>query len=357
MIFNFLFGSILYAILSLVMIAIFSFYIWSVWKRIPFAEALIEIACTIMLMYHGMIVLAMTVLIFQILWILWWSAIMVAYLNNNTPNSGIVFLLLISFYWNLEVLKNIGHTTICGVAGIVLYVCMCVLLFVVCCLATWYFSAYSHKPTFASLKRAMTTSLGSIALGSFIVAFVQALRQIVRAIQGKSKNQIVFCVLQCLLTCLERVIQYFNVYAFAHVAIYGESYIVSAKNTWQLLRVQGLSALINDDLTGFAILSGALIGGLLCGTFGAVFARFVLDSGYMSTYAIFGFFIGFYLCLTVLHVVSSCVVALFVCYAEDPRSLECNHPPQFVKFQNARKKLTVNLPGDEDADGIPQIRI
>ena len=37
-------------------------------------------------------------------------------------------------------------------------------------------------------------------------------------------------------------------YAFVHVAIYGTSYIHSAKNSWNLLKTKGFEALINDDL-------------------------------------------------------------------------------------------------------------
>ncbi len=151
-------------------------------------------------------------------------------MSELTYNTGIVFLLLISFYWNLEVFKNICHTTCCGVA------------------ATWFFSQYPHEPTTKSLSRSLTTSLGSIAFGSLIVAFISALRQLLIHIKNKSKHNLVICILDCLLTCLQRMIQYFNMYAFCHVAIYGTSYIQSAKQTWSLLRSKGIDALINDDL-------------------------------------------------------------------------------------------------------------
>merc|ERR1712048_1264818 len=86
-----------------------------------------------------------------------------------------------------------GHATVCGVA------------------ATWFFSQYPHDPTGKSLKRALTTSLGSIAFGSLIVAFISALRQFVLAIKDKSKHNLVKCLMECLLRCLQRMVQYFNV--------------------------------------------------------------------------------------------------------------------------------------------------
>ncbi len=42
--------------------------------------------------------------------------------------------------------------------------------------------------------------------------------------------------------------EWFNLYAFAQVAIYGSPFIQAAKDTWNLLSSKGLDAIINDDL-------------------------------------------------------------------------------------------------------------
>ena len=107
-------------------------------------------------------------------------------------------------YWGFQVNKNISHTTTCGVA------------------ATWYFSTViEHKPTPAAFKRTMTTSFGSVCLGSLIVAFLQAVRAMLRG--SKRSRSCLTLIALCLLGCIERLIRYFNKYAFAQCAIYGSS--------------------------------------------------------------------------------------------------------------------------------------
>merc|ERR1711971_1035312 len=141
-------------------------------------------------MYPGSMIVALAVLVMQIVWILWWSAVAVATLSADDWSSWTLFVLLVSLYWNLEVLKNIGHCAVCGVA------------------ATWFFSEYQgqHRdPTLRSLGRAVTTSLGSVAFGSLGVALVSALREAVLTTRSLSKHQLSRAVLDCLLTCLQRV--------------------------------------------------------------------------------------------------------------------------------------------------------
>jgi len=315
---NFILLHMLSAILCLVMAVFFGLYMWSIWSRIPFTESLIDMACQIINQYHGTIVVSLAILVLQIVWILWWSAITVAYVSQSEQqwSEGVVFLLLLSFYWNLEVFKNIGHTTICGVA------------------ATWFFSQYPCAPTGKALKRACTTSLGSIAFGSLIVAVVSALRQMVRMVRRNTKHDLVLCLVDCLLRCLERMVRYFNMYAFAHVAIYGTSYMESAQTSFQLMQSKGITALINDDLTGFAVFAGSLIGGVICAIIGGAMGRIGTDAP--ETYGVLGFMVGFYLCWTILQVVTSCVITIFVCYAEDPHTMSVNHPGDHNKLERAR---------------------
>merc|ERR1712025_308642 len=100
-------------------------------------------------------------------------------------------------------------------------------------------------------------SFGSVCLGSLIVAFLQAVRAILR--------------------CIERLIRYFNKYAFAQCAIYGTSFVTSAKATWNLFMTRGLTAIINDDLTGIALVCGSMIGAVVSAI-----------AGYVIGYAFYG---------------------------------------------------------------------
>lgn len=106
--------------------------------------------------------------------------------------------------------------------------CVCVLS------ATWYFlypqGQYSN-PTLASWKRAVTTSFGSICLGSLVLSIVRALRVTVNMMAsqpgqgrgGAAARACFYCIAQCLLSILDRVVEFVNQFAFAQVAIYGKS--------------------------------------------------------------------------------------------------------------------------------------
>jgi uncharacterized membrane protein YidH (DUF202 family) len=81
--------------------------------------------------------------------------------------------------------------------------------------ATWWFvpdeaSAWWSQALSESLARATTYSFGSICFGSFIVAFVQALRAVERHARGQEDLGMVLCVVDCILGCLQSIIEYFN---------------------------------------------------------------------------------------------------------------------------------------------------
>ena len=265
------------------------------------------------------------VILFDVIWIfVWGSCVSAYYLVVDEPNNFVVFLLLVSFYWAFQVNQNISHTTTCGVA------------------ASWYFSTeLNYNPTPPAFKRTMTTSFGSVAFGSLLVAIIQALEQMVRMAQDQ-KNQCVACILLCLLNCLEGMVRFFNKFAFAHCAIYGTGFIDSARQTFDLFYSRGIHALINDDLTGLAIFAGALIGGVVSAGVGYLLGYIFYSNS--SDYdirvdipialAIYGFFVGLLFCMTVLYVVHSAIVCLFVCYCEDPAALNDNRPEDYQRIAN-----------------------
>jgi len=222
--------------------------------------------------------------------------------------------LILIFYWTLQVLQNISHTTICGVA------------------AVWFFSKTQKNPTWTSFRYACTKGLGSICCGSLLVALIQTARALVRNAQSQSRGNIfVQFLVQCLLACLESLVQFFNTYAYAQVAIYGTSFIESSKRTWNMLTSKGVDAWINDDLTGFALACGALVGALITGLVGYLMSMAFssISSDMRVGYLVAGFLIGYFLCATVMMVVRSAVVAVFVCWAEDPASMSQNRPQEY----------------------------
>jgi len=67
-------------------------------------------------------------------------------------------------------------------------------------------------------------------------------------------DNIILCLLAfvatCILDIIDSLMQYFNQYAFAQIAIYGKTYCQAAKDTWDLVHSHGVEAIINDNLIG-----------------------------------------------------------------------------------------------------------
>lgn len=108
--------------------------------------------------------------------------------DNMTLLRVLTVVCYFSFFFTSQVITNIVHVTISGV------------------FATYYYMAGSPQgmtssPTIASLKRACTTSLGSICFGSLIIAIIQTLRTIASMFRGDSDGILAFvaCLIDCLL--------------------------------------------------------------------------------------------------------------------------------------------------------------
>jgi len=79
--------------------------------------------------------------------------------------------------------------------------------------------AMPANPSIGAFKRSVTTSFGSICLGSLLVAFLRALRQLIASTRGR--DNFVAAIADCIIGILDNLMTYFNHYAFTQVAIYG----------------------------------------------------------------------------------------------------------------------------------------
>jgi hypothetical protein len=101
--------------------------------------------------------------------------------------------------------------------------------------SSWYFFAPNvpRYPTWLSFRRGISTSFGSVCLGSLVLSCVR----ILRFFSGKKT----LCLGLLFNRIFSRIFQLFNRYAFTQIAIYGTTFCESAKATWY---VPFLTALI-----------------------------------------------------------------------------------------------------------------
>ena len=216
--------------------AAFCFWTWI--PRIPFSVLILQTAIDVSKSYGHVYLISFLGGLMAAAFGAWFSVTLVAVYvkyepgNNPACSAGgncssatvIGLLVYITFagYWISEWLKNTIHTTISGVYG------------------AWFFAPRNSpkSATRGAARRALTYSFGSISFGSLLVAILNMIRQAVSIAQQSEANSgniaadCAFCLLQCILGLVEWAVQFINRYAFSYIALYGKSYIQSAKATW-----------------------------------------------------------------------------------------------------------------------------
>lgn len=147
-----------------------------------------------------------------------------------------------SFYWGLQVIKNIVHCTAAGVVG------------------EWWYHIAPEKPVQNAAYRSITTAFGSICLGSLVIAVLSSLRTVLHYFKRKPSRRLNAC-LESLMYQLERSAQYFNMYAYCQVALYGKDLQSAGFDTISLFRQRGWTAIVNDQLISGVLRVGCLIVG------------------------------------------------------------------------------------------------
>lgn len=331
------------------------FYLYCVRHRVAFSATLLSTVASLIQQHPALLLLALGALVTCAAWLGLWSVAAAYTLHARAlsigggaraptgahgaepaygAQGGVLLLLLLSLYWTVHVVKNVVHVAVAGTVG------------------SWYFLAprSNTDPTVRSLKRALTTSFGSICLGSLVVSIVRALRLGASAASRRAAPGPLRSCLLCALGFLDVLVRFFNQYAFTHVALYGKHFTSASRDTWALLVRCGIDALVQKDMIGSVLTMGCLVGGLfnvlVLGAWARV--RFDGDVHEWLPAAWLVFFIGAGAQLLVSAVVESAVTALYVCYAEDPNALATVHPQLYATFVNANH----NVPVPTAPDGV-----
>jgi len=321
------------------------YYFWR--SRIPFAKVMLKTVTSVTRKFPATIFVGFVGCFIACLWYGIIAVTIVAsisyFQNQNETVAYIVYVfILFSFYFSSQVINNTVHVTIAGV------------------FATYYFCGVNEpgtnkievnvkNPTVKSFKRAITTSFGSICFGSLIIAIIQTLEALARQVKNEAADDqnvalaIIACCIECILSLIGDMVEYFNVYAFTEVAIYGKSYCQAAKDTWTLCKQRGIEAIINDNLIGNVLVIGALAVSCLsamvtCGI------GFIIGIDEVVIYVVFGiiaFLFGYMIFAVVAQVINSGVATTFVCLCEDPDALHQTKPELWDKVKEAYPSMVL----------------
>jgi hypothetical protein len=260
-------GGIIFLVFGIFTIICFISWI----PRIPFSVLMLQTAIDVSKKYGHVYLVSFLSGLLAAAFGAWFSVTMVAvyvkYEPGNNPACstaaggcssakviGLLVFITFAAYWITEWIKCATHVVISGVYG------------------AWYFAPNNPAKgaTRGAARRALTYSFGSISFGSLIVAIIQFLRQLCSvarnqaAADGNIVGQIGFCILGCLIGILNWAVEFINRYAFSYMALYGKSYIQSAKATWTMIKNRGMDALVNECLTGPVFTMGSTFVAYIC---------------------------------------------------------------------------------------------
>jgi len=312
-------GNLFAAAIGLVFFAMTLCYVKAVWCRIPFAAVNLKTALSAVKSNMGLGFVAYLIMALALAWTGLWLTGMAGSLA--TSNIGVTFLLLVSYFWTYQVFCNTVHVTTAGTVG------------------TWWFVPGEANGCWStalrdSFCRASTYSFGSICMGSLLVAVVQALRMMAHQARQSEDMQLLACLIEFILACIQDIIEYFNKWAYVYVGLYGFGYIEAGRNVIQLFQQRGLSVLITDDLNDRVLLMMSLGIGALTGIVGMLAAIAdesllgdLVDDGNAPPLAfLITFIVGVVFCSILMSIVGSAVNTVIVCFAESPAEFEANHP-------------------------------
>ncbi|KAG5119481.1 hypothetical protein JHK82_033901 [Glycine max] len=195
------------------------------------------------------------------------------YSIHYTPHIGVAILFhLFGCYWATQFFIACSSTVIAG------------------SVASYYWARGETSPeipflsVFSSMKRLMRYSLGSVALGSLIVSFVESIRFLLEVIRHKLKvsshrhdsclGKAAYQSSQCFLRCIEWTIKSVNRNAYILIAITGKSFFSASSIATELI-MNNILKIGRLNVIGDVILFlGKLCVSLSC----ALFAFLMLDT-------------------------------------------------------------------------------
>lgn len=278
--------------------------LYSCWinSRIKYTSKLLPKALSQTKKYPELIRPSYWVIFIAFIWICFWILGVVGAISQKYAALSVMAFIL-SLGWVMEVLRNIVHVTTARV------------------LALFYLRGMQSNVHF-SFQRALTTSLGSISLGSVLVPFLEVLQVLGRAMNMvEGEDEFCFSCAHCYLRLMEYVFRFANNWAFVQVATYGKGFVKAAQDTWALFQAASLEPVISQDLTSSLCVLSGVASGSLCMIVAGCWT-FATHKNLTATVSLLSFIIGYFMTRITMAVPQACVCAYYVCYAENPQNRE-----------------------------------
>ena len=195
--------------------------------------------------------------------------------------------------------------------------------------ATWYWtmdkSAMPKLPVLRSFYRVLRYHLGSVAIGSLLLAIVSWLQLFLLILKRlkPAKNvviQYLLCCCMCFLKCLQWIFKFINKNAYIQASITGEAFCKAAGSAMSLFVKNALRLLAVDMVSGFVLFISKLGIAALVGLCSYVFLsynpyNYTLNFKFLTV--VLSGLIALFVAIAFLGVFHLAIDTIFLCFLDD----------------------------------------
>ncbi|XP_014369456.2 choline transporter-like 2 isoform X4 [Papilio machaon] len=223
--------------------------------------------------------------------------------------------------------------------------------------STWYWTTNKKNLPFftltAGIYRTLRYHLGTVALGSLIIAIVRVIRVILEYIDHKIKKfdnsftRCILCFCKCFFWCLENFLKFINKNAYIMCAVHGKNFCSSARDAFSLLMRNIVRVVVLDKVTDFIFFLSKLL--ISIGVGFAVYYLLQVNYLYEVTRgerlhhnyipAVILSVATYLICTIFFNVYSMAVDTLFLCFLEDCERNDGSAEKPYAMSKNLMKIL------------------
>lgn len=244
---------------------------------------------------------------------------------------------LFALLWITQFLVACQHVTIAGA------------------ISQWYFTRNKNQlgwPILTSMKRMYRYHLGSIALGSLIIALVKLVRIVLKYVEKRIGGQSQACswalkCCQCCLWCFEKFLKFLSKNAYIEIAIYGYGFCKAAQKAFSLLVNNAFRVAAINYVGAFVLfLSKATV--VISSVFiGIEIMKTREDVTYAWVPILIAAVFSYFIAHCFISVYEMTIDTLFLCFCEDCERNDGIEKPYYMSkglmqfVENSKKALAV----------------
>ena len=134
-------------------------------------------------------------------------------------------------------------------------------------------------------------------------------------------------------------------YAIAYCGIYGDSFCEAGGKVRTLFAQSFWDSVANENLIDWAFSLCCLANALICAAAGAIAGHFISssDNNMLILLGALGFIMGYFFMFMQCSILTSGVVTVYICFAENKMALMKNHPEEYAMLARLLARVLARL--------------